>query len=146
MSNQSLRDILWFVKFIDVFNGRSFFDKRTIDKQVHLDACLSGIGGIFDNKVYQAKFPAQFREYNIAALEMANILIALKVWAKEWSHFKVEIHSDNLAVVSVLQSGKTRDSILATFSKYLISQKLMSLLTCYRGGKGQKKMKKNYTH
>ena len=88
--------------------------KPTIDKQVHLDACLSGIGGIFDNKVYQAKFPSQFQIYNIVALEMANILIALKIWVKEWSHFKIEIHCDNLAVVSILQSGKTKDRILAT--------------------------------
>ena len=72
----------------------------------------------------------KFQEYDIATLEMANILIALKVWAKDWAHFRIEIHCDNLAVVSVLQSGKTRDPMLATISRniFMIASNLISFL------------------
>ena len=48
---------------------------------------------------------------------MLNILVALKVWHSHWQNKNVQIHCDNLAVVTVLQSGKTRDSTLAAISR-----------------------------
>ena len=41
-------------------------------------------------------------------------MVALKVWSKLWSDKKVKIFSDNLAVVEVLKSSKTKDPFLAT--------------------------------
>ena len=48
---------------------------------------------------------------------MLNMLIALRSWATSWSGHTINIHCDNEAVVSVLKTGKTRDSHLATFSR-----------------------------
>ena len=45
---------------------------------------------------------------------MLNIVVALKIWATQWSNKKLHIKCDNMAVVEVLTSGKTKDSILAT--------------------------------
>ena len=41
---------------------------------------------------------------------MLNILAA---WHKFWAHLKVQIFCDNLAVVLVTASGKTKDPYLA---------------------------------
>ena len=48
---------------------------------------------------------------------MINILAALRLWAKNWSGLTIKIHCDNEVVVSVLKSGKTSDSDLATISR-----------------------------
>ena len=48
---------------------------------------------------------------------MINILVALKVWHKQWSGHKVLVKCDNQAVVSVLSTGKTRDSTLSKYAR-----------------------------
>ena len=49
----------------------------------------------------------------ITQLEMLNVVVALRLWATEWAHSAVKLFCDNLAVVQVGQTGKTRDSFLA---------------------------------
>ena len=44
--------------------------------------------------------------YNIAHLEILNIIVALKVWATHWANRRIRIHCDNMAVVEVLNSGR----------------------------------------
>ena len=44
---------------------------------------------------------------------MLNIVVALKIWATQWSCKKLHIKCDNMAVVDVLTSGRTKDSVLA---------------------------------
>ena len=51
-----------------------------------------------------------FRQYNIAHLEMVNVVLALKIWGQSWANKRVEICYDKRAVVDVLSFGKARDS------------------------------------
>ena len=44
---------------------------------------------------------------------MLNLVIALKLWARDWAHSTVRFFCDNLAVVQVVRTGKTRDDMLA---------------------------------
>ena len=44
---------------------------------------------------------------------MINILVAVRLFGPSWGHKKVLIKCDNLAVVHVLQSGRTRDAFMA---------------------------------
>ena len=48
---------------------------------------------------------------------MLNILVALRLRAKDWSGLSIKIHCDNQAVVTILNSDKTRDSNLASISR-----------------------------
>ena len=61
---------------------------------VHLDACLTGLGGQFGS-------------------------MASKIWANLWSEKKIQIFCDNIAVVDVLNTGKARDTTLATCARNL---------------------------
>ena len=75
--------------FLSMYNGVSFF-QYPYTKTVHLDACTTGLGAIYENQVYALQLPNDWSQHNIAQLEMINILVALKVWhnqwlAKEWS-------------------------------------------------------------
>ena len=40
------------------------------------------------------------------------MLVALQVWANDWAHSTVKFKCDNLAVVQVVASGKTRNEFL----------------------------------
>ena len=111
------RDITWFKKFVEKFNGTTFFIKEKVQGTVFLDACLSGMGAIHEDEVYHLKVPKNFKSDNIATLEMLNILVAIRVWARKWHSKKITIYCDNEAVVSVLNTGKTRDVKLAAISR-----------------------------
>ena len=53
---------------------------------------------------------------------MFNILVAIRVWASEWQSKNIEIFCDNEAVVTVLNTGKTRDNWLATISRNIFME------------------------
>ena len=72
---------------------------------------LTGFGGTFDNQNYALPIPRDFNNNFIVHLEMLNIV--LKVWASQWSCKKLRIRCDNMVVVEVLTSGKTKDVTLA---------------------------------
>ena len=44
--------------------------------------------------------------------EMVNILVMLRLWAKYWTHKKIVLYVDIIAVVNVCNSGYTTDDFL----------------------------------
>ena len=84
------KDLRWFNASLPVFNGVSFF-KQPPSKSVHLDACPSGLGAIFDHQVCTLPLPSSWRDLNIAYTELINILVALKVWHTQWAGLSVLI-------------------------------------------------------
>ena len=107
------QDLTWFNTFLSSFNGVTYYDHQLPSAQVHLDACLTGLGGHFDSMVYA--FPEVMND--ICQLEMVNIVVALKIWANHWKNKRIHVFCDNVAVVQVLNTGKARDSILATCAR-----------------------------
>ena len=55
----------------------------------------------------------------IVHLEMVNILVAVRIFAKSWAKQCVLIKCDNQAVVSVLQSGRAWDPFLGTCARII---------------------------
>ena len=70
-------------------------------------ACLTGLGGRCENKVYHLKIPKHYNNLGIVQLEMVNILVAVRLFGCMWQHKRVLIKCDNMAVVQVLKTGKT---------------------------------------
>ena len=52
-------------------------------------------------------------ELTIVHLEMLNIVIALRIWGQFWQHGSISVNCDNLGVVQVVKTSKTRDPFLA---------------------------------
>ena len=57
---------------------------------MHLDASLEGLGCCPNNMVYTIPLPRNFMGYNIAQLEMVNVVVALKVWNHLWTNKHIE--------------------------------------------------------
>ena len=117
VTREAQRDINWFLKFIPKYNGVTFFDQKPIDHSIELDASLQGMGACWGSQVYALQIPLGYMDMSIVHLEMLNILAAVRVWGKAWRNTKVAIACDNLAVVQVLNSGKTRDLTLAAIAR-----------------------------
>ena len=106
-------DLLWFAKFLRCFNGVVTFRRGPVSQTVYVDTTLTRIGGIWGSRAYTAEIPFDISfQASITHLEMYNIIIALKVWAREWANSIIWIKCDNESAVSVCNSGKTRDSFL----------------------------------
>ena len=111
------QDLNWFHQFLKHFNGITYFDNRKVQGEIHLDASLTGFGACYDNMVYALPLPASFTQFHITQLEMLNVIVALKVWANVWQDKKITLYCDNMAVVEVVTTGKTRDPFLATCAR-----------------------------
>ena len=76
---------------------------------------LKGAGGICDGAgFYHFVYPEYVQEFNlsISSLECLNLLIAVRVWIKEWSGMHVLIYCDNMATVAASNSARVEDPII----------------------------------
>ena len=110
------KDLNWFLTFLPQFNGITCINKTVIpeDHTLHVDASLTGLGGVWSNRVYASPIiQLTYFDLKIVHLEMLNILVALRKWKQFWLHSTVKNFCDNKAVVQVVESGKTKDPYLA---------------------------------
>ena len=68
------------------------------------------------------KTPQAFKDAHITVLEMLNVYIAVKVFCQHYCSKIINIFCDNSAVVTVLQTGKTKDPILAKIARNIFMQ------------------------
>ena len=115
------KDVRWFHEFVILFNGVSFFDKRPVKAMIELDASLTGLGAVWGEQVYVIPIE-YYGDLTIVHLEMLNILVAVRLWGTLWKNHRVIIKCDNQAVVSVLNTGKSSDSILCAIARNILFQ------------------------
>ena len=75
-------DLAWFTSFLSHYNEVAYYEQKCCHVEAHLDACPTGLGGSFESMVYVLPIPKGYMNYNIAQLEILNIVVALKVWAE----------------------------------------------------------------
>ena len=117
LTQSFVKHLHWFQTFLPQFNGTAFFDHPKVQGEIALDALLVGLGAHFENTIYAIPLNRGYLGFDNIHLEMLNILVALRAWKKCWGSKRILIHCDNSAVVSVINTGKTRDSILAVLAR-----------------------------
>ena len=116
LNDEFRADLNWFLTFLPVFNGITYIKKGDVDdkQSLYLDACLTGMGAVWRDRVYATPIlDIPNFDLKIVHLEMFNIIIALRIWATHWRHSRIKVFCDNLSVVQVVRSSKTRDRFLA---------------------------------
>ena len=116
LTDEFYQDMDWFLKFLPLYNGFTCINKVPIEAQdtLYLDACLTGMGAVWHNRVYATpRCDIVGFELNITHLEMLNLIVAIKIWGKFWQRSSIIIYCDNMSVVQVVQTSRTRDPILA---------------------------------
>ena len=112
---EARRDIAWWGKFLEQYNGISIMWLTKDPKVDHLiasDACLTGFRAVCGTEYVHGKFPEGTKKTNIAHLEILAVLIALRTWASKVRGTYFWIHVDNEAVATVLNTGASREEFL----------------------------------
>ena len=120
VSQDMKRDIMWFINFLPKFYGVTTYkhDNIPYTHTLEIDACLRGLGGVWNNNVFACQLTDQLvrdSNLNITHYEMLNIIVVLNVWGVHWKNKKVQIKTDNMAVVDICRSGYARDKVLAAY-------------------------------
>ena len=63
------KDLNWFYTFLRQFNGVVYYDIKPVQAELHLDASLMGMGGIFDNQCYALPIPQNFKIIPLSILK-----------------------------------------------------------------------------
>ena len=82
------------------------------DTIIATDASKEGYGGIFRHQYFRGRFPKEYKELNIALLELKAVMVALKHWGTQLVGKYFWIHVDNEAVAAILNTGRSRDVML----------------------------------
>ena len=111
-------DFRWWFRLISAWNGKSFFLcpkwETGLDCAVSSDAASNcGFGAYFKNEWFADKWPRDTQDISVPVKEMIPIVIAAELWCHLWARKRVLFRSDNLSVVSTLQSGLCRARHLA---------------------------------
>ena len=113
------KDLQWGSMFVEQYNGVSFIPAiawEEPDITFATDSCLKGCGGMYAKEYFHVAFPKFILDQplRIHHLEMLAVLVGVRIWGKYCIGMKVQIFCDNEAVVTVINSSKTKDPFLAT--------------------------------
>ena len=107
-------DLAWWKCFLESWNGSSFFPLPNPASHVFSDASGSyGCGAVLEGVGwFQAQWPEQWAEVDIATKELVLVVVAAAVWGSQWASRHVRFHSDNMAVVAVLNTRTAKSPLL----------------------------------
>ena len=118
VTHDMVKDISWFIEFLHHFNGTVMFPQLRSQVQVYVDACLTGMGAIWESNVYAVSRHMEATQgASITQLEMCNVLVAIRVFAKMWSKKCVTFNIDNQAVVYALKYGRIKDQFMQSVAR-----------------------------
>ena len=112
--NSGMRsDLAWWDLFLESWNGVSMLRPSRLsfpDHEIYTDASgARGCGALWGHHWFQLKWPASYAGASISPKELVPIVMACVIWGHAWRGQVVHVHSDNEAVVAVINSGYSKD-------------------------------------
>ncbi|XP_078333005.1 uncharacterized protein LOC144625574 [Crassostrea virginica] len=124
LNKEARADLQAWAIFLKQFNGRGFFPSgvQHTSSSLHLftDASNKGFGCVFGCKWFYGPFSHDWISYHISVREFLPIVIAFDLWGSLLSNSTVVLHSDNLAVVHVINKTSSRDPALMQLMRRLM--------------------------
>lgn len=113
LDKESRADLKAWSIFIDKFNGRAFFPSGVehTSHSLHLftDASNLAYGGVFGTKWFYGTFAEHWLDYHISVREFFPIVVAMEMWGATLSNSSIVFHSDNSAVVHIINRNTSKD-------------------------------------
>lgn len=107
-------DLCWWSSFLRHWNGRLFLQLHgTPDIHLFTNASGSlGCGGVvMPDRWFQVEWPATWAHIDISVKELVPIVVASSLWGASWLAQRVCFHSNNMAVVAMLQNRSAKDLV-----------------------------------
>ena len=74
----------------------------------------------FANKWFYGPFEEQWLNFHISVREFFPIILAVEMWGPLFTHTSIVLHSDNIAVVHVINKNTSRDPLLMKLMRRLM--------------------------
>ena len=112
-------DVTWFAQYVARCNGRLLLVEKLPTFEIQCNDCMEGRGGLSVTEFYSIRFPPYMAEqHHISRIEAMNIILAIKtLLPAEMRATEIIITTDNSAAMYSLNTGRTRDLILAACSR-----------------------------
>ena len=125
LNREVKKDLDLWLKFLQDFNGKSFFldDDWFSSSKLNLYTDASGahgFGAVFGSHWCYGKWPNDWAYRNIAILEFYPIVLSLYLWGHAMSNKHVLFFTDNNALVHVINKQSCRDKDLMFFVRKLV--------------------------
>ena len=119
------KDLCVWRDFIKIHNHRTFFLDYIWLSSDHLHlytdaASTIGFGGVFGHKWFKGLWSSSCLGLNIALLEIYPICLALHLWSHQLSDKCLMIHTDNIAVVSIINTSTSKDPTIMIVVRKLV--------------------------
>ena len=125
ITNQVKQDLKVWKNFMMSYNRKTFFlDYRFLSQdvlQLFTDSSSTiGFGGVFASQWFSGTWSDSTRGLNIALLELYPICLAIKIWGNQLSNKCIQLNSDNMAVVHIINSFTSKDLSIMTLLRQLV--------------------------
>ena len=125
LSKGAKSDILIWLRFLEDFNGKSFFfnDIWETSHTLHLytDAAGStGFGAVFGCHWLPGVWPEMWKTLKIAFLELFPIVLAVHIWGSLMADKRIIFFSDNVAVVDIVNKQTSRHKDIMVLLRDLV--------------------------
>ena len=133
LNSDAKADLQAWLLFLRLFNGKTFFlpDQWLSADALHLytDAAGSlGYGAILDKEWFYGKWPESWVSESITLKEFFPILAAVMVWSKSLADTRIIIHTDNLALVHVINSKTSKEvKVMSLVRKFVVHCMLFNI-------------------
>ena len=122
LNDEARADLRWWDLFLSRWNGISLLrshTERPPDAHFFTDASGNwGCGASWKNQWFKAPWAPAWQSVNSTIKELVPVILACAVWGEQWASQHVQVHSDNMAVVSIIRAKSSKD------------RKAMHLLRC----------------
>ena len=106
-------DVSWCLSFLNAFNGITLMKVESFRYEAEVDSCLQRGEGICPGLGYLT-YPEHMQELglSISSLDCFNVLVAVRLWVREWSGHGVQLWCDNWATVCSINSSRAEDPLI----------------------------------
>ncbi|VDI70685.1 Hypothetical predicted protein [Mytilus galloprovincialis] len=125
MTKSVQQDLNTWQNFLRNFNGKSLIlsDRWLTSDQLHLFTDASGTlgyGALFGAQWFLGKWDTKWQKQNIAFLELYPIVLAVEIWGHQIKNQCIYFHTDNIALVSVINKQTSKDALIMFLIRRLV--------------------------
>ena len=122
LDNNIKDDIVWWQRFLLLFNGKAIIPMTTSFSGVYTDACNSGAGAHWGEDWYYCNWERDWplvADWHINDKEILAVVLAAHIWGSRWANRCIYVFSDNMTTVSNINKGTSKNKVIMHYLRYL---------------------------
>jgi len=89
---------------------------------LYTDTSNVGFGGYLGTKWFPQRWTENWLQFHTTVKEFFPIIVALEIWGDLLSNKRIQFHSDNIAVVYIINKKTSKDPVLMKLLRRLVVQ------------------------